>query len=479
MFTYEYLPWRGVSAESFKKYGVQTKVDAEGKPISLGYKYPNGDVKVRTLDKKDFFWVKNGSPDKAGLFGRDKFAAGGKSITITEGELDAVSLYQVLGGTLPVVSVQSSSTAVRDCTADWDYLNQFDRIYLAFDGDTAGRDALAAVARLFDYDKVVVLAFAGLALKDSNEFLLADKASELRNLWWTAKRRLPESIKSSFADFEAILSKPKKVGVPYPFPTVTEMTYGIRTGECVLLKAFEKVGKTELVRAIEYQLLEKTNDNIGAIFLEETPERNLQGLAGIHLRQPVHLPDCSVTQAEVLRAVRDLVRVDDRLHVHTRFGSDDPTVLLDDIRFLVAARGCRYILLDHIHMAVSGRGEADERLKLDWFSSRIETMVKDLDFGLIMVSHVNDLGQTRGSRYLTKIADITIDAARNTLDPIEANRNTVRLSIPFNRFCGRSGPAGSYMFDQNTQRYTEVADNDTATRATALNNLPNLNAKAA
>jgi len=39
-------------------------------------------------------------------------------------------------------------------------------------------------------------------------------------------------------------------------------------------------------------------------------------------------------------------------------------------------------------------------------------MVKELDFALIVVSHVNDDGLTRGSRNISKIADIRLDLYR-------------------------------------------------------------------
>ena len=47
---------------------------------------------------------------------------------------------------------------------------------------------------------------------------------------------------------------------------------------------------------------------------------------------------------------------------------------------------------------------------LDYLSTRLEMMVKELNYALIIVSHVNDFGQTRGSRYISKISDIRIDA---------------------------------------------------------------------
>jgi len=134
------------------------------------------------------------------------------------------------------------------------------------------------------------------------------------------------------------------------------MTYGMRTGESVLLTAQEGVGKTEVMHSILHQLLRETDENIGAIFLEEPKQRLLQAIAGIHLQKPVHLPDVAVTAAETYQAVKDVVRLDDRLHLYSHFGSDDPDSILDTVRFLVASRDCRRVLLDHITMVVSGLG---------------------------------------------------------------------------------------------------------------------------
>lgn len=453
--TYEYLPLRGITKETFKFYDVKTKIDKDGKPICLGFNYPNGDVKVRNLPK-DFYWTPGSQPNKAGLFGRDKFNEGDKKyITITEGELDALSLYQVLSG--PVVSVQSSTSAARDCSVDRSFLNSYERIYLCFDADAPGREATAAVARLFDYHKIFHVKLT--RRKDSNEYLQSGEEEDLRRIWWNSKLFLPDTLVSSFSEFEEEFKKEPKVGVPYPFKTLTDMTYGIRTGETVLITAQEKVGKTEVMHAIEYQLLQKTDDNIGAIYLEEPKLRHLQAISGIHLRKPIHLPDAGVTHLEAFNALKEAVRSDDRLHVYSNFGSDNPDVFLDLVRFLVTSRGCRYILFDHLSMVVSGQiGSDDERRTLDYLSTRLEMMVKELDFALILVSHVNDAGQTRGSRYLTKVSDITINLQRDTLAVDPEARNTITLTIPYNRFCGRTGQAGSVRYDPRTGTLTEVFD---------------------
>ncbi len=446
-FTYEYLPRRGISAETHRFYEVKTKVDKEGKPLCVGYKYANGSYKIRNLDKKEFYT--EGEIAKAGLFGKDKFAIGGsRYVTITEGEDDALALYDVLKG--PVVSVQSSSCGARDCSADWDWLNSYERIYLAFDNDGPGRELLQQVARLFDYNKVYHVRFSNR--KDACAYLEAGERDQLKNLWWNSKKYLPDTIVSSFADFEEILSKPDPVGIPYPFPTLTKMTYGIRPGESVLITAQEGVGKTEVMHAIEYHLLKHTDEAVGAIFLEEAKKRHLQALAGIELEKPVRLPNSGVSDSETFDAVQRVVREDDRLHVYSHFGSDDPEVILDTIRFLVSARNCRYILLDHLSMVVSGLAGEEERKALDYLSTRLEMMVQELNFALIFVSHVNDHGQTRGSRYIGKICHIRIDLTRDVAN----DSREIHLNVSKNRFGMKTGPAGIIVFDTDKYKFTEV-----------------------
>ena len=452
IFTYEYLPTRGISKDTLQFYDVKTKIDSDGKPRSIGLPYPNGSYKIRLLDKKAFYT--QGDISKAGLFGRNKFAASSnRTVTITEGELDALSMYQVLRS--PVVSVHSAASAAADVGLDRSWVNSFDKILLAFDGDEAGREAASRVAKLFDYNKVYVVRFPGGTRKDPNDYLRAGEQDELSTLWHNAKKFLPDTIVSSFPEFEKIIREKPKGGVPYPFPTLNFMTYGIRTSESVLITAQEGVGKTEVMHAIEHQLLKETEDNIGAIFLEEPKRRHLQAIAGIHLQRPAHLPDSGVSDQETFQAVQDVVRVDERLHIYSHFGSDDPEVILDTIRFLVSARGCRYILLDHITMVVSGLGGKDERTSLDYLSTRLEMMVKELDFALIIVSHVNDEGLTRGSRNISKIADIRIDLYREITHPDPIVRRVTRLVVSKNRFCGRTGPAGELLFDPATYTLTE------------------------
>lgn len=453
-FTYEFYGRRGITAESFRHYGCQTKINREGKPVSVGYHYPNGAVKVRNLDTKEFYWV--GTPEP-GLYGTDIFASGSnKFCVVTEGEEDAHSLWQVLH--IPAVSVQSSVTAKRDCVAGFAWLSGFDRVYLCFDNDGPGREALSSVARLFDRDKVFVVK---LARKDANEHLQHGEVKELINVWENAKRYVPDNIISTFSEFEDALAKDTSKGVPYPWATLTEMTSGIRPYETVLVTAPEGVGKTEWMKALEYHLLKETDDNVGSIFIEEPKEWHLRSLVGIEKGAPVHLPDQTIPLSEQVDSLRKLLKRDERLYLYSHFGTVDADVLLETIRFLVTACVCRYILLDHITMAVTGLAGEDERRALDYLMTKLEMMVKELGFALIVVSHVNDFGQTRGSRAPGKLADIRIDLSRDILNPDPAIQSVILQTISKpSRFTGRSGFAGSISFNSQTRKFTEVANDN-------------------
>lgn len=446
-FTYEYLPWRGVTREGFERYGAKTKIGLDGKPIAVGFKYPNGSVKVRYLDRKEFYWEGKPSPD---LFGRDLFSAGAnRYVTITEGELDAISLGQAIGG--PVVSVQSASSARADCSAVRSWLDSYERIYLAFDADTHGQRAATAVAGLFDPRKVFLVK---LDRKDANEYVREGLGDELKKIWWSSRKYKPETIMSTFAEFRAELSKASTPAALFPFPSWNEHLYGIRKGESYLITALEGVGKTEVMHAIEHHLLKETDENVGAIFLEEPKKQHLEKLAGLQLRAPVHLPTSGLSENEKMAAVEAVCRRDERLHVYSVFGSDDPDLLLNTIRYLVAGCDCGYILLDHIGMVVSGTRGDDERQALDYLMSQLEMMCVELNFALILVSHVNDFGETRGSRMISKLANNRIDLSRD----IKGSSCITQVMISKNRFGHKTGPIRSLKFDPLTFTLAETDD---------------------
>lgn len=451
--TLQYLSQRGISNGTAAFYGVRTEVTLDGTPYGRHYPYPWGATKVRifknfTRDKKqDGFWWK-GDGKTSGLFGRDRFDPGSApAVIITEGEEDALAAREMLGDKYAIVSVQSGSSAKADVTADREWVNSFNKIYLCLDNDDVGKKAAKEIARVFNYNKVFNIPLT--KYKDANDYLLAGATESFRSVFYGAKRFIPEGIISSWDEFRTILKGQleKPIGT-YPFQQLNDMARGLREGEIVLFDALEGVGKTEIIRAIEHHLLRTTDHNIGCIHLEESKKRQLLGLVGLTLKQPIHLDeDAMLNEEGIFEQLKQLTKRDDRLHIYSHFGSEDPDVLLDAVRVLAGGLGCKFIFLDHITQIVTGLKLEDERRVLDYLATRFAMMVEELNFCLIMVSHVNDDGQTRGSRLISKAPDLRVSLLRDVEAEDPLVRNTCRLLVRKNRYASSTGPAGNLYFD--------------------------------
>lgn len=457
-WTQQYLPLRGLTVPTLSFYSARTSVDEHGKPQNIIFQYSQG-MKIRRLHDKGM-WTE-GEMRGGNLFGIDRFpAASAKAITIFEGEFDAMAGYQMLGSKYPAVSVRSSSSARRDCTDHYDYLNSFEKIYICFDNDAPGQEATKAVASLFDFNKVFHVKLD--KYKDANEFLINNAQADFTRMWWNAQRFLPDEIISGFGDIDDLIDNDVVTeGVSYPWPRLQSMTYGMRPGEFVLVTAFEGKGKTELVRAIEHHVLKTTKPedvNVGIIHLEEGKVRAIKGLAGLELRQPVHLPDNLTSKQEIKDAFKRVAGADNRVHFYSHFGSDDPSVIMGMVQFLAGPCGCRFIFLDHISMVVSGLDTEDERKSLDWISTRLKMIAESHGVTIVCVSHVNDDGKTRGSRNISKVADTHIHLDRDLEAVDERVRNTTKLTVRKNRFGAKTGPAGSLVFDLETFTLTPEED---------------------
>lgn len=446
--TYEYRDYRGISKETYQLYGCLIKC-INGEPYEIMFPTANPQAGiVRRLDDKKFRTIGN-NPDGI-LFGQLVFPPGSSdAITITEGQFDALTSYEITRR--PAVSGGHASALRNNCRKQYKYLNSFPTIKLAFDADTPGQEAQPSVAALFDFNKVKIVHLA-MPMKDANGYLQDGRSDEFKRLWWNAKRFMPAGVISTFAEFDEAIDDntfSEPIG-SFPWPELQEKLLGLRLGEITLLTAPEGIGKTEFIRAIEHHYLKTSDGNLGVIHLEENKARTVKGLVGLELREPIHLPDSGVGSDRIKSSLRDLVRREDRLHVYSNFGGDDPDTICDLIRFLVVVCECKLVTLDHITMLATGRDEVDERRFLDQLSTKLGKMVTDLQFHLLMISHVNDDGQTRGSRNISKIAHSRVDLHRDLVNPDPILRNTTSLVVSKARFSSDSGPAGQLFFDRDT-----------------------------
>ena len=458
--TKDFYPNRGLSKNTLEYYNVVTKFK-DGVPKQTGYSYPNGAVKIRNLESKsksDRFFAEGPMSD-ATLFGMNKFDKNSRdSITITEGEVDALSISQVTGSTTAAVSVRSASSAKQDCIREYDYVNSFKKIILCFDNDDAGTTAMKQVSSLFDFKKVYICKL--VKHKDANAYLVAEEDTELFKAWRGAKRYTPDNIISSFNEIEKSLEESKEnLIATYPFKGLNDNLWGLFRGEVVVLKGASGIGKTEIFRAMEHHILKTTNSPIGLLHLEEDNGTTVKAIATYELQQPVIIPDSIISNVEVLNAYKRAVNGDDsRIYIHSSFDVENEEEFIDNIRFLVSACGCEVIFFDHITWLATGGNNDDERKKLDRISQKLKLLAKELRFCLVMISHTNDDGKTRGSRNIVNVANTIIHMHRDTTAESLTERKRTYLTIEKARLGGRTGPIGYVQFDSTTHTLKDEPD---------------------
>lgn len=215
-------------------------------------------------------------------------------------------------------------------------------------------------------------------------------------------------------------------------------------------KGWTVTHNTEIFRLMEDHLLKTTEYPIGIIHLEENTATTIKAIATYHTQEPMNVEDQGFTIDQIYNAYLDAVKNnEDRVYFQSSKGNQDEQTVMDNMRFLAAICGCKFIFFDHISwLAASTEDGEDERKKLDRIVVKIKELAEELGITIIAISHVNDQGQTRGSRYISKMADTVINLTRDLKSTDEDERKTLHIYIEKARTAGATeGPAGSAIFD--------------------------------
>lgn len=456
---------RGISRDTCEYFGVTQVSDKHYYPYfdEQGQKVAE---KIRSVENKTFSIA--GNFNKAVLFGANLFPKGGKYITIVEGELDALASYQMTGSKWPTVSIRNgASAAVKDCKAQYEYLDSFESIVLCFDADEPGQKAAKEVAELFG-NKVKIVKHLK-ECKDACDYLANGRGTEYVNQWWRAESYVPDGIVAASSLWDSVSTPEPVAEAFYPFKGLNELLYGLRSAELITVTAGSGLGKSQFLREILYRILETTKWNVGGMFLEESVRKTARSIMSLHANKKLHLPDTPVTEQELKEAF-DATLGTNRVFLFDHFGSLAIDNVLNRIRYMARACDCRVVFLDHISLVVSGMDGNDERKSIDVLMTRLRTLVQETGITLICVSHLKrpntdkghedgsavSLSQLRGSGAIAQLSDAVITLERNSMSPDPSIRNLTKVAVAKNRYNGLSGPACNLMYDMQTGRMIEV-----------------------
>jgi len=473
---YHALTDRSISLETAKKFGVRSVKDEKGNIIQHHYPvYINNEevaTKVRNPNKA-FTW--SGSPKGTGLFGQQVAQTGGKYITITEGECDAMAAYELLGSKWPVVSVKNGAQgAARDVQENLEFLESFDTVVISFDNDKPGREAAKKVARIIKPGKAKILTLP-TEFKDPNEMLKLGHHKAYVTAWWASKLYTPSGILNVSEERENYKKRERKESIPYPWSGLNAKLDGLRQGELITLTGGTGLGKSSVTRELEHWLITNTNDKVGVIALEEDWRRTVDGILSIEANAKLHIDSVRAEFSE-----EDLdnffnVLYDgenkNRVFVHAHLGMNDVDSVFSKLRFMAMGLECKWIVFDHLHMLLSMTTDGDERRNIDSIMHNFRTLVEETGVGLILVSHLRrvdgnrghengietGLNHLRGSQSIAQLSDCVISLERNqqSEDPIEAS--TTKVRVLKSRYTGDVGLATHLFYDKDSGRLSEIA----------------------
>lgn len=480
--TFNELTDRKISLATAKKYGVKSTT-MNGKIDKHYYPYYNGHelsgTKIRKQNK-DFAWT--GSPKEVGLFGENLFKAGGKFITLTEGECDAMAAYELMGSKWPVVSIKSGAQGgVADVKNSLEYLESFDSVVINFDNDKYGKEAAQAVAKLLTPKKAKIMTLP-VDYKDANDMLRQGRHAAYVSAFWDAKIYTPSGVLNLSEQFKAYqkLRLEKKTAIPYPWRGLNKKLEGLRAGELVTLTGGTGLGKSSVTREIEHWLIENTEDNVGVVALEENWSRTAEGIMAVEANAKLHLDSVKsqYTEEQLDECFKKVFMGENegRVWIHAHHGVNNLEDIFSKLRYMIIGLDCKWIVVDHLHMLVLSTLENDERKAIDQIMHRLRTMVEETGCGMILVSHLRrvegnrghengietGLNHLRGSQSIAQLSDCVISLERNQQSDDEIEASTTKVRVLKSRYTGDVGVATNLLYDGATGRLRELDDYDAA-----------------
>lgn len=488
------LESRGITEKTCRLYGYQVAT-INGKEVQIANYYRSGELIGQHLrgPNKQFAW--RGSSKGAELYGQHLWKSnGGKRLVITEGEVDCMTVNQVLGGTWPVVSIpngaQSAAKAIKD---NLEFVNSYTEVVLCFDMDEPGQKASLEVAELLPPGKCRI---AKLPYKDANECLQNAQTKQLVSAIWEAQAYSPDEILhiSKVIDSADNLTETKVY--PFPYDGLSEFLIGQRSGEISLWCSGTGSGKSTILRELMMHHLDEGR-SVGCIMLEESPQETMDDMISLMLNKPVR----AIRACRMMNELRikmgkkpiNMTILDDltddeyesardklcqtNFYIYDHLGNNAMQNLLARMEFMAVSLKVDVIVLDHITAAAAGlmsmdnkdvEGGGSERIIIDTLMKELRSLAVRTGVHIDIISQLKKtekayeegdritLQDLRGSGALASVPNTVIALERDRQNTDEKIANTTIVRVLKNRLTGRAGIASTLFYDHHTGRLKEI-----------------------
>lgn len=473
---------RCLGVQALAHFNIKTAIsEVDGRsPTVYYFPYHKGQdligYKARLTAHKRMWGI--GSLRGADLFGwQQALNTGARKLFITEGEFDAVALWQALvdrnKGTAweahfpAVVSLPSgSSSASRSIVGVLnDIQTMFKEVILVFDMDEHGKKACQEVVQILP--RAVV---ASLPSKDANQCIIDGKHNALVNaVLFSASAQKNTRIVNAL-DICDRAREPAKWGLSWPFKALTEFTRGMRFGETYYFGAGVKMGKSEMVNALSSHFILEHGLKVFMAKPEEANLKTVKMVYGKAVGRIFHDPKIEFDFNAFDRAKgligNNLTMLDLYQHMGWQTLRQDIITAVND--------GAKVVFIDPITNMINGIDAAQSNTILQSISQDLSAMSKDLDISVLIFCHLRapDNGepherggkvqsyQFSGSRAMMRSCNYMIGIEGNK-DPDlpKEERNIRKVVMLEDREFGTSGYFKLY-WDESTGMFNELGVNN-------------------
>ena len=480
--------FRSIEDETYTYFGVRHAFNEETGEVQEQY-YPctqDGQLtgyKIREVPKNFRSIARTGADCE--LFGQFRFNRGGKYVLLVEGELDALSAYQMLKDyaksknsdfETAVVSPTTGANSKKQVQAQYKFFDTFDNIILAYDNDKAGKEAAEDILKYLPKGKVKVLQ---MRHKDPNEYLMADDNKNFIQDFYNAKKYIPTGVVASNEISDGMRSEMDIQKIPLP-PFMHElqdmMAGGIPLGRIINLGSASGTGKSTIIEELIYFMLFNSPHMVGVVTLESTSGQYGIKLLSRHISRKLELMDN--TAALALMNSKDVMEKEHDLFNDSEgnprfYLVDDRDGDVEDIQAaienLIISCGCKVVVLDPIHDIIASLPLEEQDKFITWQKGMIKSHL--VTFLNVCHTRKTSNGQKAGSvggdlheedlqgnSVLYKSAACNLLFSRNKEAPDEIERNTTVMKATKIRWTGKTGIAGKYYYDNTTHTMWDLKD---------------------
>lgn len=472
--------FRGIDDEIYKKFGVRHAFDEQTGEVIEQY-YPvtqDGQLsgyKIREVPKN--FRSKGRTGADCELFMQFKFNRGGKYIMITEGELDALSAYQMFSEynqkrgheyETACVSPTTGANSKKQIAAQYKFLDTFDQIILSYDNDKAGQDAAEEIVKYLPKGKVKIMK---MRYKDANEYLIEGKEKEFLQDFYNAKAYVPVGVVGSGDIVDSMREEflvPKIPLPPFMHKLQAMMAGGVPLGRIVNLASASGTGKSTIVDEIVYHMIFNSPHKVGIVTLESTTGQYGIKLLSRHISLKLEL----LQNEEALSILNSEKTKEKEKELFWKENGEHRFYLVDDrdggvenvkdaIENLIISCDCKVIVCDPVHDVIGTLPNEEQESFYAWQKGMVKS--HNCTFYNVMHTRKTANGQKAGSAGADlheediqgasaayKSAACNLMFSRNKEAEDEIERNTTIMKATKIRWTGKTGIAGKYYYDNNT-----------------------------